>query len=396
MQAVDKLTVTVKPLQHRGGKQLGLFYPYEKELIDVCKKMHCKWSQTNKCWYLPNNPANLKRIFAAYKGKAWVDTKELSFKDKPKEPAKVGEDGDRHASPKDKTSGKHKRKVPDAFLNQLKERRYSQSTISTYTSLFNAFVNYFPDKKVKDITEEDIKSYLLYMVDKRKVSYSTQNQIINSIKFYYEQVLGLGKKKYWINRPRKEKRLPGVLSVEEVMEILWSIDNIKHKCIVGLLYSAGLRMGELLNLRRQDLDFDRKQLFIKGGKGNKDRTSVLSDLIAQQLVNYLAIARPKYWLFESPGQAQYSKTSVGNIIKRACKKAGVEKKVTAHTFRHSFATHLLEQGTDLRYIQTLLGHNSSKTTEIYTHVSTNALRNIKSPLDVIAEDNTLKNKKLIK
>jgi len=257
-------------------------------------------------------------------------------------------------------------------------------------------VNYFLDKKVKDITEEDIKSYLLYMVDKRKVSYSTQNQIINSIKFYYEQVLGLGKKKYWINRPRKEKRLPGVLSVEEVMEILWSIDNIKHKCIVGLLYSAGLRMGELLNLRRQDLDFDRKQLFIKGGKGNKDRTSVLSDLIAQQLVNYLAIARPKYWLFESPGQAQYSKTSVGNIIKRACKKAGVEKKVTAHTFRHSFATHLLEQGTDLRYIQTLLGHNSSKTTEIYTHVSTNALRNIKSPLDVIAEDNTLKNKKLIK
>lgn len=393
-QALDQIVVTVKPLQHRSGNQLALFFHYEKELIAVCKALRCKWSQTNKCWYLPNSPENLKKVFIAFKGKAWVDASGLYGGKKPK---KVS-DKPRPAPKKTDTPKRTiaKKQVPPDYLNLLKERRYSQSTISTYTSLFSAFVNYFQKKELCDITDEEIKNYLLYMVDKRKVSYSTQNQIINSIKFFYEQVLGLEKKKYWINRPRKEKRLPTVLSVEEVMDIIWSIDNIKHQCIVVLLYSAGLRIGELLNLKRKDIDFDRGQVLVRGAKGKKDRVTMLSDKMAELLMVYYGYHKPNYWLFEGSGKRKYSRTSVGAIIKRACKRAGIIKQVTAHTFRHSFATHMLEQGTDLRYIQELLGHNSPKTTAIYTHISTNAFKNLKSPLDVILNDNKVINNRLTK
>ena len=215
----------------------------------------------------------------------------------------------------------------------------------------------------------------------------------NGLKFYYEQVLGLEKKVYWLDRPRKEKRLPTVLSPQEVNDILWSISNNKHRCLVGLLYSSGLRVGELLSLRRQDIDFDRKQVFVRG-KGKKDRVSVMADRISAELLAYISEYAPNYWLFEGPKRTHYSSGSVGQIIKRACKKANIHKHVTAHTFRHSFATHLLEQGTDLRYIQTLLGHSSSKTTEIYTHVSNNALQNIKSPMDMLEQPKTLDSKDL--
>lgn len=321
------------------------------------------------------------QVFTAFKGLAWVDATALE-ENVPAKTKTLNND-----SPEKVT-------IPKEYLEKLLRRRYSPNTISTYTSLFRAFVQHFHPKPPEEITEEEIKQYLLSEVQRRNLSYSTQNQMINAIKFYYEQVLGLEKKQYWIDRPRKEKRLPTVLSPEEVNDILWSIRNTKHRCIVGLLYSSGLRIGELLNLRKQDIDFDRKQVFVRGGKGKKDRVSILADNMASELLTYQAEFKSKYWLFEGPEQSQYSSTSVGVIIKKACRAANISKHVTAHTFRHSFATHLLEQGTDLRYIQTLLGHGSSKTTEIYTHVSQNALRNIKSPMDVLLNTKELDNKQL--
>ncbi|NOY97387.1 MAG: tyrosine-type recombinase/integrase [Chlorobi bacterium] len=158
-------------------------------------------------------------------------------------------------------------------------------------------------------------------------------------------------------------------------------------------YSAGLRRSELLNLRKQDVLFDKKMLFVRGGKGKKDRVTLLSDSLVIVLKKYLIAFNPNYWLFEGPGRSQYSASSIINILKKAAKKAGIIKNVTPHILRHSFATHLLEQGVDLRYIQTFLGHDSSKTTEIYTDVTKKSLAKIKSPLDTILNDNKLANNK---
>lgn len=389
MKTSSKERIQLSQLYHRGERCIRMDFPYDRDLIALVKQISgSRWSQTNRCWYVQNNPENLRMIFTAFKGAAWVDVEGL------KNPSNTSFNSEQTTVPNQKLQSQRKRNTPTEYIDQLKRRRYSPNTISAYVSLFESFLAYFKDKPLEDIDENDIKKYLLYLVDERKVSYSTQNQYINAIKFYYEKVLGQDKKTYWIDRPRKESKLPEVLSVEEVMEILWSIENQKHKCIVGLLYSAGFRIGELLNLRLQDIRFDRSQIMIRGAKGKKDRVGLLSVAMAEQLLAYIGHYKPKYWLFEGQSGGRYSGTSIQRIIKRASMKAGINRNITAHTFRHSFATHLLEQGTDLRYIQTLLGHSSSKTTEIYTHISKTSLEKIRSPLDVVIEKLNLENKPL--
>ncbi|MCL4170120.1 UNVERIFIED_CONTAM: hypothetical protein GTU68_044633, partial [Idotea baltica] len=158
---------------------------------------------------------------------------------------------------------------------------------------------------------------------------------------------------------------------------------IKHRCIVSLLYSSGLRLGELLNLKIIDVDSDRMLIRVVGAKGHKDRYTILSQSLLKDLRTYFLEHRPFEYLFEGPRGKKYGSSSVQNIVKKSSRWAGIHKKVTPHTLRHSFATHLLEDGTDLRYIQSLLGHNSTKTTEIYTHVATNIIKDIKSPLDTL-------------
>jgi site-specific recombinase XerD len=194
-------------------------------------------------------------------------------------------------------------------------------------------------------------------------------------------VLNGNRKFYYVERPPKEQALPVVLSEQQVQAILSSITNLKHKCILLVLYSAGLRIGELLTLQLGDVDADRMQIHLKGAKGKKDRFTLLSAKTWQYLQQYLELYQPKQYLFEGAPAKPYSLSSVQAIYKEACLKAGIEKRVTLHTLRHSFATHLLERGTDLRYIQSLLGHHSPKTTEIYTHISTKAIQQVKSPLD---------------
>jgi site-specific recombinase XerD len=243
---------------------------------------------------------------------------------------------------------------------------------------------------LKDITKEQIRKYLLYLVKEKRYSSSAQNQAINSIKFYYEKVLGKPVEKYYVPRPRKEKKLPQVLSEEEVTRILKQIKNLKHKSIIYLIYSAGLRLTEVVHLRIEDIHSDRKQIFIRSAKGNKDRYGILSDTVIDLLRKYYKKYKPQYWLFEGRPGEQFSRRKIQRILKNAVDKAGVKKTATVHTLRHSFATHLLEHGTDLRYIQELLGHKSSKTTEIYTHVTKAAKKKIVSPLD------NLKLKEIIK
>lgn len=180
----------------------------------------------------------------------------------------------------------------------------------------------------------------------------------------------------------------------EVLRMIQVTDNVKHKTILCVLYSAGLRKGELLNLRKQDIFFDKNLIFVRGGKGKKDRTTVLSENLKKLLTIYLRDYKPNYWLLESATRSRYGASSVAKIVKRAAKLAGIERTITPHMLRHSFATHLLEQGLDLRYIQQLLGHGSSKTTEVYTHVTTKSLSKIKSPLDTFLESQNSQNQNI--
>jgi site-specific recombinase XerD len=247
--------------------------------------------------------------------------------------------------------------------------------------MLQEFLQYYRTLNPEIITEEQIREYLLYLIEQRDVSISYQNQSINAIKFYYEQVLGRPVRTYYIQRPKKERTLPNVLSEEEVLSILKSTDNLKHRAMLSLIYSSGLRLGELINLKLPDIDSKRMLVIVKQGKGKKDRVTLLSVKILQLLREYFKKYKPREYLFEGQFGEQYSPTSVQKVFRMAKQKAGIKKKATVHTLRHSFATHLLERGTDLRYIQSLLGHQSAKTTEIYTHITKRGLDKITSPLD---------------
>ncbi len=273
------------------------------------------------------------------------------------------------------------RNCPDKMVEKLETMRYSSNTLKTYKQLFEEFINYYSTKEIDDITEPEIVAYIHYLVKERGISASYQNQAINAIKFYYEKVAGGTRKFYELERPLREHKLPSVLATEEVNTMIKVTVNLKHKMLLMMCYSAGLRISELLNLRVADIDSKRMQIKIKSAKGKKDRYSLLSEKILPLLREYYKTYVPNDYLFEGIGGGPYSERSMQTVMKEALEKAGIVKHATVHTLRHSFATHLLESGTDLRYIQTLLGHSSSKTTEVYTHVTSRALGGIKSPLD---------------
>lgn len=272
------------------------------------------------------------------------------------------------------------------YRDLLIQKRYSKNTQKVYLNYFADFCRQFGFENIDHLSKEKINAYICELIRERYISASQQNQRINAIKFYYEKVLGREKEYYKLYRPHKEHKLPKVLSKNKVKGILRSCVNIKHKSILMLIYSAGLRRSELINLKISDIDSERMVINIRGGKGKKDRISLLSENMLALLRNYYKVYRPKEYLFEGQTGGKYSPASIANILKKAAIKAGIRKTVTPHMLRHSFATHLLEQGTDLRYIQELLGHSSSKTTEIYTHVSKKAIDQIKNPVDDFFDD----------
>ena len=271
--------------------------------------------------------------------------------------------------------------LPPEYLEKLSRKRYSPNTIRTYRTYMKSFVVAFSNRKLETITTREINEYLLDLIQTKHISRSQQNQRINAIKFYYEHVLGKRRKYYHLNRPKKEHKLPKILTVEEVELILRNCKNLKHKCILMTLYSGGLRRSELINLKISDIDSKRMLIKIYQSKGSKDRHTLLSEKLLLLLRDYYKFYKPKHWLFEGQGGGPYSATSIANIFKKALNEARINKHATPHTLRHSFATHLLEQGINLRYIQEILGHSCIKTTEIYTHVCSAQLTKIKNPLD---------------
>lgn len=267
------------------------------------------------------------------------------------------------------------------FRQYMQQRRYSANTIHHYTEGLKVFLG-FINKPITDITNPDLERFNLDYVIKHGYSASFQNQVINAVKLFFRSIHSVKFSIEKVERPRREYKLPNVLSKEEVKRIITSPTNAKHRAMLSLIYACGLRRSELLNLKPEHVDSKRGLLIIKQAKGNKDRVVPISGKIIEMLRDYYKMYKPKTWLFEGQQEGeQYSAESIQKVLKDATIKAKVNKPVTLHWLRHSYATHLLESGTDLRYIQELLGHKSRKTTEIYIHVSTQSIQKLRSPFD---------------
>lgn len=370
-------SITLYHLLIKDVKMIGIKFTPDKLIQNLIKGLpYPKWSQQYNMAYIPNTKANLSILFNTFKGVVWINYNRF-LSNKPVNTS--NETVDVLWFRKRKTVPEY-RLCPEEFLLKLELRRYANSTVKTYVTFFELFINFHKDVELKALDENDIRVFLQHLIQK-KHSNSYVNQAINAIKFYYEVVLGMPNRFYEIERPRKESKLPKVISKEEILSIIENTNNIKHRCIVQLLYGSGLRRSELLNLKLHDIDSKRMLVRVVGSKGNKDRLTLLSKTALNDLRKYYTKYEPHIYLFEGKKGIKYSGASVLKIVKTAAEKARIRTTVTPHILRHSFATHLLESGTDLRQIQVLLGHGSTKTTEIYTHVATNTFESIKNPLD---------------
>lgn len=268
-----------------------------------------------------------------------------------------------------------------AYENKLRLLNYSPNTLSVYLSCFGIFLSYFPNHRPSKITRDEIMQFLLQYCKKKTWSATGQNQFINAIKFFYEQVCKYPRQYYELPRAQRPFQLPAVLSKEEVKQLFTQVVNKKHQLILYMAYATGMRLSEIVSLTIKDIDSKRMVINIRQGKGLKDRQVMLGDKLLDVLREYYKEYHPVYYLFESNLHLQYNTRSVQKIFETAKAKARITKKCGIHVLRHSFATHLLESGTDLRIIQELLGHWSIKTTIRYTHVSRKEISKVASPFD---------------
>lgn len=341
------MSCIAKIIRHRGESRISVQFEKTVDNYNIPKQFEgSKWSQSLRTWHLPDSEEN-RLIFGLHQNH------------EPKERPDIA-----------------------AFKAWLNSKRYSDNTIKTYTEALRSFLNFFADLPATEITNEDIVYYNNEYILKNKLSPSYQNQIVNAIKLFFLTVEDRKIDIEKIHRPKRAKLLPNVLSKEEVKLILTAHRNIKHRTMLSLIYSCGLRRSELLNLTPLDIDSNRNIILIRQAKGKKDRIVPLSIKILEMLREYYLYYRPRKWLFEGHLLGEkYDPRTLQYVMMTAVSKAGIQKPATLHWLRHSYATHLLENGTDLRYIQEILGHNSSRTTEIYTHVSTQSIQMVKSPFD---------------
>jgi len=351
--------------------ELRVYMPYNKDDILFMKEFYgSHWDEKYRCWSLPNYHDNLTMLQLHFRKRI------SSIIEVPKE---TGQRKNIYESLEISEEGKTE---SNKLRRWMEHKRYSTSSIKTYTDSLKVFLSFCSPKKPEEIEAQDMVDFVNDFIIKYNYSYSYQNQIVNAAKLYFREILKSELDVESFERPRREHKLPNVLSKEEVKAILHSLTNVKHKSMLSLIYACGLRRSELLNLKLNSIDSQRGLLHVINSKGKKDRIIPISEKTIKMLRDYYNMYKPQGWLFEGQNSGeQYSEESLAKVLKNACDKASIKKPVTLHWLRHSYATHLLESGTDLRYIQELLGHKSSKTTEIYTHVSTKSLQNIKSPFD---------------
>ena len=373
-------TITLSKVIHRDEELLLIAFPYDFATKEYVKGFDgVRWSRTFKSFCIPFSRHITNTLFQYLRQqKYFVDYSSLK-----EQPTSI----DLVSKPKKskiKIEGKPQQEVLDrigTFRNWMYQKRYSTNTINTYESMLLMFFGFHHGKSVKDITNGDLEDYNTRYILANGYSPTYQNQTINALKLYYtydgmDPLLSAN-----LERPNKQLKLPEVLSIDEVKGILASLSNLKHKTLLSILYACGLRIGETLKIKVRDLDLDRGYTHIKSGKGRKDRYVPIPSRMCSLLRSYIEAYKPREFLFEGAKSRKYSPVSARQILKRALINANIEKQVTLHTLRHSHATHLLENGTDIRYIQELLGHNSPKTTMIYTHVSSTSLDKIKNPFD---------------
>jgi len=385
-------TIILKPLYHRGQENIGIYFSIKDDLNAHVKKMTgVRWSQTNKCWYVPLNAEAYKQLLHLFKGKTNLDTSALKeYLEKRKQvtasftpPSKKLIRTSPAASVVWKLS-KENLTALEKLVEQLKLKAYSISTVRTYRNEFMQLLQLLKNKPVEDLTPDDLKRYMVYAMEKQGIKENTAHSRLNALKFYFEQVLGREKFFWEIPRPKKPLLLPKVLSEGELSRLFNAAGYLKHKAILFTAYSAGLRVSELIRLQWKHIDRQRGQILIQQAKGKKDRYVILSPILEDILISYYKKSgkKPLKYVFESTtAGAPYSIRSAQAVFQQAKVKAGIKKEIGFHSLRHSFATHLLEKGTDVKYIQELLGHFSIKTTTRYLHVAREKLVVIESPLD---------------
>ena len=352
-KALEHHAVFPKTIKHYNEDVIGLHFTPGNKLNDLIKKTGCRWSASCKCWYLHRNKNLLQKLVITLSEGSGYTIHGIS--------------------------------ELNEMIRVLELKSYSPSTIKIYTNAFTAFADHFDEREINRISKREIEEYLLHLRN-RKSSETVIHSAVNAIKFYYEQVLKMPRELYALQRPKKPVKNVTVFSENEVTRIINAISNIKHKAMLMIGYAAGLRISEITSIKIKDIDSERMMLHIKKAKGKKDREVILSETLLVALRKYYKAYKPKEYLFEGQAGSQYSTRSLNLIMQQAKLKAGIKKEGSIHAFRHSFATHLLEGGTDLSLIQRLLGHNDIKTTLRYTHVSKTMMQKIQSPLDKLELD----------
>jgi integrase/recombinase XerD len=347
---------------------LLLFFKYNSALINAIRQIEgMRWSASSRAWTMPFDNSKYDLLIENLKQHAEVQDDLVQ---------------EYIVSGKAHELSDNKKAEIERFEQWLKSKRYSPNTIKVYMDALRVFLKFHGDKEIAELSENDIISFNNDYILRNKYSASYQNQVVNGLKLFFRNIENKIINPELIHRPRREHRLPNVLSKEEIKRLLESLGNLKHRSMLSIIYACGLRRGELLNLKLQDVDGDRLVIIIRQAKGKKDRMIPISEKLLALIRDQYKVYNPKVWLFEGQVAGEpYSEKSLESVLKNALKKSGITKPATLHWLRHSYATHLLESGTDLRYIQELLGHKSSRTTEIYTHVSTRSLQQIRSPFD---------------
>ncbi|HMU47859.1 MAG TPA: tyrosine-type recombinase/integrase [Chitinophagaceae bacterium] len=395
----------LKPLQHNGEENIGMYFPNKGELNRAVRKIKkARWTTTFKCWYVPLSKEKYNEIARTFKGLVKIehsalyqyleekkkDSQSLTIKQKQLVPTNVLPV--LPVKPNNRVTTIYKggkihsvnAHVLPAMQQHLKLKAYSPSTIRTYLQEMTHLLGMLKNIPAVELTPEHLKRYLVFCSEQLNLKENTLHSRINALKFYYEQVLHREKFFWEIPRPKKQYLLPKVLGEDEVARLFNALTNLKHKAMLFTVYSAGLRVSEIAVLKIRDIDSSRMQIRIENAKGKKDRYVNLSPVLLDVLRSYIKInkPKPKIYLFESEqtGEA-YPTRTIQRIFQQAKERARISKQVGVHSLRHSFATHMLEKGIDIRYIQDLLGHFSIKTTSIYLHVKKEQLVNIISPFD---------------
>jgi integrase/recombinase XerD len=359
--------------------RLCILLPFGSETKDQIRQISGRtWHPKEKVWSFPDNEESIRQVVQI-----------LTYKNIRIHPAldHLFLKSELALMNKSENNNMLMKEQIQSLAEHLKLKGYSKRTEKSYINHVVRFEN-FTHLPVSLIQKEHIHNYMLHLLEKQ-LSHSFVNQALSAIKFYLFTVCGRSDLPYNLPRPKKQSKLPDILSQEEVIELIQTIQNVKHKAILYMTYASGLRVGEVVRLKLQDIDRERRMVHVRQGKGKKDRYTLLSMSALNMLDIYIKREHPDEWLFPGNDRDQHiSERSVQKIFEKARSLSNIHKEISVHTLRHSFATHLLEAGTDLRYIQELLGHQSSKTTEIYTHVSTKDVSRIQSPLDRIMMLNT--------